>query len=94
MGVKINFKNKKVYKGEVNADIKIQGVKKLNPINCPISLNSGAIDEFLIIFLVAAKARGISFFKNLAELNQKRESQIEMGFKDIKHDGYQNYAYK
>ena len=46
MGIKIIFKNKKFYKGEVNADIKIEGVKKLNPINCPISLNSGAIMNF------------------------------------------------
>ena len=79
MGVKIHFKNKKIYKGEVNADIKIEGVKKLNPINCPISLNSGAIDEFLIIFLVAAKAKGISFFKNLAELNQKESPRLKWG---------------
>ena len=79
MGVKIIFTNKKVYKGEVNADIKIEGVKKIKPINCPTSLNSGAIDEFLIIFIVAAKANGVSFFKNLAELNQKESPRLKWG---------------
>ena len=47
-------------------------MQKINPINCPSSLNSGAIDEFLLIFLVAAKANGISYFKDLEELNQKK----------------------
>ena len=65
MGVKITFQNKKYYKGESNADIKIKSPPKIKSINCPINLNSGAIDEFLIIFLVAAKAEGISYFKNL-----------------------------
>ena len=71
MGVKIELKNKKIYKGEKKANIIVTGGKPLNAINCPSRLNSGAIDEFLVIFLVAAKAKGISFFKNLSELNQK-----------------------
>ena len=35
--------------------------------------------NFLVIFLIAAKAKGISYFKDLAELNQKRKSKIKMG---------------
>ena len=50
MGVKIKFINKKIYKGEKNADIKIESPKSLKAINCPSKLNSGAIDEFLVIF--------------------------------------------
>ena len=57
MGVNIQFKNKKNYKGELIADIQLLSTKKLKAINCPSKLNSGAIDEFLIIFLVAAKAK-------------------------------------
>ena len=79
MGVKIIFKNKKVYKGEKNADIYIEGPEKLKSINCPSYLNSGAIDEFLVIFLVAAKAKGISYFKDLAELNQKESPRLKWG---------------
>ena len=44
MGVNIQFKNKKNYKGELVADILITTAKKLKPINCPPKLNSGAID--------------------------------------------------
>lgn len=77
MGVKIYFKNKKIYKGEKKADIKVISSKKINAINCPAKLNSGAIDEFLVIFLVAAKAKGISYFKNLAELNQKESPRLK-----------------
>jgi len=81
MGVKIVFQNKKIYKGEKTADIKVESPKKLKSINCPISLNSGAIDEFLIIFLVAAKANGTSYFKNLAELNEKESPRLKWGSK-------------
>ncbi len=94
MGVKITFKNKKIYKGEKNADIEIKSPKKLNSINCPISLNSGAIDEFLVIFLVAAKANGISYFKNLSELNQKESPRLEWGAKILKLMGVKNIVTK
>ena len=35
--------------------------------------------RFLLIFLVAAKAKGVSFFKNLSELNQKESPRLEWG---------------
>ena len=44
--------------------------KNLKAINCPKELNSSAIDEFLIIF-IAAKAKGVSTFHALSELNKK-----------------------
>ena len=50
MGANIIFQNQQNYKGEKLANIKIEGGKKLKAINCPINLNSGAIDEFLVIF--------------------------------------------
>ncbi len=87
MGVKISFKNQKVYKGEKTADIVTQSSKKLNSINCPTKLNSGAIDEFLLIFLCAAKASGISYFKNLAELNQKESPRLIWGAKILNKMG-------
>ena len=81
MGAKIIFQNQQTYKEEKLADIRIEGGKKLKAINCPTSLNSGAIDEFLVIFLVAAKAKGISYFKDLAELNQKESPRLKWGAK-------------
>ena len=79
MGVIIFFKNQKIYKGEKIADIIIKSPENIKPINCPSNLNSGAIDEFLIIFLVAAKAKGVSYFKNLGELNQKESPRLKWG---------------
>ena len=84
MGVKIIFKNQKIYKGEKISDIHVKSTKKLKSINCPSKLNSGAIDEFLIIFLVAAKAKGISYFKNLSELNQKESPRLKWASKILK----------
>ena len=81
MGAKINIKNKKKYKGETVGDILVKSSKNLKSINCPVRLNSKAIDEFLIIFLVAAKSRGVSHFKNLSELNKKESPRLKWGAK-------------
>ena len=50
-------------------------------------MNSSAIDEFLIIFLVAAKAKGISTFKNLGELNKKESPRLDIGINFLKKIG-------
>ena len=81
MGIKILIKNKKNYKGEKIADIFVKSSKKIKAINCPPNLNSSAIDEFLIIFLVAARANGISYFRELSELNQKESPRLKWGSK-------------
>ncbi len=90
MGAKITFKNKKIYKGEKLADIKVVGGTKFKAINCPTKFNSGAIDEFLIIFLIAAKAKGMSYFKDLAELNQKESPRLRWGAKILNLMGIKN----
>ncbi len=81
MGANIIFKNKKIYKGEPIADIFVKSSILLKPINCPEQLNSSAIDEFLLIFLIAAKSKGVSYFKNLSELNQKESPRLKLGSK-------------
>ncbi|MBD1166905.1 3-phosphoshikimate 1-carboxyvinyltransferase [Pelagibacterales bacterium SAG-MED09] len=81
MGVKIFLKNLREYKGEKIADIHVKSSKLLKSIRCPSHLNSSAIDEFLVIFLVAAKAKGVSYFKNLSELNQKESPRLKWGAK-------------
>ncbi len=87
MGVKFIFKNKRKYKGEIIADINVKNPKKLKSINCPKDLISKAIDEFLVIFLVAAKAKGISYFKNLSELNKKESPRLDWAVKILKFMG-------
>ena len=90
MGAKIIFQNQKIYKGEKIADIKVEGGKKLKAINCPTKFNSGAIDEFLIIFILAAKAKGVSYFKDLAELDKKESPRLQWGAKILNFMGVKN----
>ena len=94
MGIKISKINIRSYKGEKIADLLIKSTNKIKPINCPISLNSSAIDEFLLIFLVAAKAKGISYFKNLSELNQKESPRLKWGSKILNKIGIKNIITK
>mgnify|MGYP001405250609 CR=1 FL=1 len=81
MGSKISLQNQRSYRGERVSNILIESSKNLRAINCPSKLNSSAIDEFLVIFLVAAKAKGVSYFKDISELNQKESPRLKWGSK-------------
>ncbi len=87
MNANILLKNKKIYKGEAVSDIYIKSKNNLKGIRCPKSLNSSAIDEFLLIFLVAAKSKGISSFKNLTELNKKESPRLDIAVSFLKRIG-------
>ena len=65
----------------VEADIFVKSQPYLKKINCLPSLNSNLIDEFLVIFLAAAKAKGASSFSNLGELNKKESPRLKLGSK-------------
>ena len=90
MGVNVVCKNIAIYRGEKIADIYIKSSKYIKPISCPPNLNSSAIDEFLILFLIAAKANGISHFKDLSELNQKESPRLKWGSKILSMMGIKN----
>ncbi len=94
MGIKVHFKNIRNYKGERIADICVKSTKLLKAIKCPTRLNSSSIDEFLVIFLVAAKAKGISYFKDLSELNQKESPRLIWGSKILRLMGVKNIVTK
>ena len=78
MNVKIIIKNKKKYNGEYVADILVKSCKSLDAIKCEKKYNSRAIDEFPLIFLACAKAKGISYFNNLSELRQKESDRLKI----------------
>ncbi len=84
MNGNINIVNKKYYKGEIIGDIKIKSTNNFKGINCPSKINSSAIDEFLLIFLVAAKAKGVSKFEKLDELNKKESPRLNIAIKFLK----------
>ena len=87
MNAKILTINKRLYKGETISDIIIKSVNSLRAIKCPKNLNTSAIDEFLIIFLAAAKAKGVSTFKNLGELNKKESPRLDIGMNFLRKIG-------
>ena len=90
MGINVIIKNIIKYKGETVGDLYIKNEKNIMPIKCPPKLNSSAIDEFLLIFLVAAKAKGVSYFKNLSELNEKESPRLKWGAKILSKIGIKN----
>ena len=57
MGISINFKNLRNYKGEKVADLLVKSSNSVKPINCPTKFNSAAIDEFLLIFFSGCKSK-------------------------------------
>ena len=87
MNANIKLKNKRLYNGENIGDIIVESRNNLTSINSPKNLNSSAIDEFLVIFLVAAKAKGISKFKNLSELNKKESPRLEIALNFLSQIG-------
>jgi 3-phosphoshikimate 1-carboxyvinyltransferase len=87
MNAKIKLKNKKIYNGEEVSDIVIKSSKNLKSINCPTEMNSRSIDELIIIFLVCAKANGISYFKNIQELRHKESDRLKLSANFLKMIG-------
>ena len=87
MNAKIQLLNKRIYHSEEVADIYIKSSKSLKSINCPDKFNSRSIDEFLLIFLASAKAKGISFFKNIEELRHKESDRLKFASKFLKMIG-------
>ena len=87
MGANVKFINKRNVCGEELADICVNSQKHLKSINCPIKFNSNAIDEFLVIFLLASKASGISSFRKLEELNKKESPRLKLASKILKKIG-------
>ena len=87
MRAKIKISNIKNYKGEKVADISVTSSNNLIGIKCPKSLNTKTIDEFLIIFLVCAKAKGISKFVGIKELRQKESDRLRIASRFLKSIG-------
>ena len=90
MNGKIILKNKRYYKGEKVADIQVMSSNKLKSVNCPKEMNSRLIDELPLIFLVCAKAKGISRFENLEELRHKESDRLKLSSKFLNMIGIKN----
>ena len=87
MNANIKIKNKKLINNEPTGDIYVKSSSSLKAINCNSELNSRAIDEFPLIFLLCAKAKGISFFKKIGELRHKESDRLKVCSKFLRNIG-------
>ena len=77
MNAKIKLMNIKTKCGEKVGDIVVRS-STLKSINCPASLVPSSIDEFTILMIAAAKAKGITTFSGLGELNKKESPRLNL----------------
>ena len=77
MGAKINIKNKKTVSGEIVADFE---VKHSNLVGCDLDAEMAKfmIDEYPILSIAAAFAKGTSVFRGLKELKVKESNRLEL----------------
>ena len=77
MNAKIKLMNIKTVCGEKVGDIVVKS-SSLKSVKCPVSLVPILIDEFPILMIAAAKAKGVSNFPNLLELNTKESPRLNL----------------
>lgn len=77
MGGKITILKKNNICGEDTGTILVKS-SNLKSINCPASLAPSTIDEYPLAMILAAKAKGISYFDGLEELNRKESKRLNV----------------
>ena len=77
MGASIVVENERESGGETVAELVVEG-RELHGIEVPESLVSLAIDEFPVLFVAAAAARGRTVVSGAAELRVKETDRIEV----------------
>ena len=77
MGGQIILENVRFQCKERIGDIIIKS-SNLKSVNCSASIVPFAIDELPIIFLCAAKAKGISIFRSVGELEKKESPRLSL----------------
>jgi 3-phosphoshikimate 1-carboxyvinyltransferase len=77
MGAKINIKNQRKLSGEIVADI---DVEYSNLVGCELDAEMAKfmIDEYPILSIAAAFAKGTSIFRGLKELKVKESDRLEL----------------
>ena len=77
MGAKINIKNQRTVSGEIVADLEVE---YSNLVGCELDIEMAKfmIDEYPILSIAAAFAKGPSVFKGLKELKVKESDRLEL----------------
>lgn len=85
MGGRITFENERIMGTEYVTDIRVR-YAKLHGINIPLDQVPLAIDEFPVIFIAAACAKGVTILRGAQELHVKETDRIKVmaeGLQDI-----------
>ena len=77
MGAKINIKNQRTVSGEIVADLEVE---HSNLVGCELESDMAKfmIDEYPILSIAAAFAKGTSIFRGLRELKVKESDRLEL----------------
>jgi len=77
MGAKINIKNQRKISGEIVADLEVE-YSDLSGCELDAEMAKYMIDEYPILSIAAAFAKGTSIFKGLKELKVKESNRLEL----------------
>ena len=77
MGAKINIKNQRIVSGEIVANLEVENS---NLVGCELDAGMAKfmIDEYPILSIAAAFAKGTSIFRGLKELKVKESDRLEL----------------
>ncbi|MFT4861017.1 MAG: 3-phosphoshikimate 1-carboxyvinyltransferase [Pseudohongiellaceae bacterium] len=92
MGAKLELSNETLVGGEAVADIHIQ-YSELHGIDIPESEIPLAIDEFPVLFVAAANAKGVTTLRGAQELRVKESDRIEAMAQGLTTLGVKNEVY-
>ncbi|MBA2652093.1 MAG: 3-phosphoshikimate 1-carboxyvinyltransferase [Tatlockia sp.] len=92
MGAELSFQNKRLCGEEIVADILVKHAE-LEGIDIPMALVPIAIDEFPIIFIAAACARGQTLLHGARELRCKESDRIGVMVEGLKCLGIEAHAF-
>ena len=92
MGADINIQNERMYGEEPVADLFVR-YSELNGIDIPVSLVPLAIDEFPIIFIAAACAKGMTRLHGAKELRSKESDRLAAMVQGLRHLGVEAQAF-
>ncbi|MEM1262659.1 MAG: 3-phosphoshikimate 1-carboxyvinyltransferase [Pseudomonadota bacterium] len=86
MGARIEIRNRRDVGGEPVADLHVQQAE-LTAIDVPEALVPLAIDEFPVLFVAAANARGVTRFNAIGELRHKESDRIAVMIRGLRAMG-------
>jgi len=93
-GANIKFSNKRKKNNEITGDINIKSGKLKRPIIASKNFYEKTMDEFPILFCIAALTKGTSVFKGIEDLANKESNRIKEMQKILKQIGIKSISTK